>query len=61
MALMSGIAIHLRYMPPPHDGWEAYITRDGEPWGGNAMTWDDPLKAMTLLAQNLAEALEGTR
>lgn len=54
---MSGISINLRYLPSPHDGWEAYITLDDERWGGNAITWDDPLKAVTMLAQNLAEAL----
>lgn len=54
---MSGISINLRYLPSPHDGWEAYITLDDERWGGNTMTWDDPLKAVAMLAQNLAEAL----
>jgi hypothetical protein len=55
---MSNIKIRLRYMPHPHDGWEAYMTKDDERWGGNSMTYGDPLKAMTLLAQNLAETLD---
>jgi len=54
---VSNIEIHLRYLPYPHDGWEAYMTKNGERWGGNSMN-GDPLKAVTMLAQNLAEALD---
>lgn len=55
---MSDIEIHLRYLPAPHNGWEAYMTKNGERWGGNAITYGAPFEAMTMLAQNLAEALD---
>ena len=52
------VEIHLRWMPHPHNAWEAYMRVDDERWGGNAMTYGGPMEAMTQLAQNLAEALK---